>query len=185
MPFIDLKIFLGYASPSSMTEGQRMIRENDLPPVDGLCPTYEFEMRRAIQRQSQSDQLFLLGPVPLHGIRPAYLSRKPGDIQVSCGQPSAEIYHLGIGGRSPAIPSRMPIRPGTGGFMPTSLKSSLQKPENFTPPIHSASSWIKRFMLGFDSIDLCLALFHWAEFRKRKGAENSIPFWIHGNIPSW
>jgi hypothetical protein len=33
-------------------------------------------MRRSIQRQSQDDQLFLLGPVPLHGFRPAYLSIK-------------------------------------------------------------------------------------------------------------
>jgi hypothetical protein len=34
-------------------------------------------MRRLIQRQSQGHPLFLLGPVPLHGLRTAHLSRKP------------------------------------------------------------------------------------------------------------
>src|SRR5665647_963703 len=80
MPFIDLKYFPRMCqSPSSMNEeAAHEFRENDLCPVDGLCSHIRVpKMRRSIQRQSQGDQLFLLGPVPLHGIRSTHLPRKP------------------------------------------------------------------------------------------------------------
>jgi hypothetical protein len=58
-------------------EATHEFRENDLCPVDGLCASLRFpKMRRSIQRQPQSDQLFLLGSVPMHDICPVNLSRK-------------------------------------------------------------------------------------------------------------
>ena len=67
-------------------------------------------MRRSIQRQSQGDQLLLLGPVSLHGIRPTHLPRKPARYR---GLPPAQPVRLitwASGERSPAIPWPMPIR---------------------------------------------------------------------------
>ncbi len=80
MQFIDLKYFPRMCkSPSSMNEeAANEFRENDLCPVNGFYPHIRVpKMRRSIQRQSQGHQLLLLGPISLHGLRPAYLSRKP------------------------------------------------------------------------------------------------------------
>ena len=80
MLFIDLKFFSWMCqSPQSIQkEAANEFRENDLCPVNGLCPHIRVpKMRRSIQRQSQSDQLLMLGPIPLHGIRSTHLSGKP------------------------------------------------------------------------------------------------------------
>lgn len=80
MSFIDLKIFSRICqSPTSIVEKETSheFRENNLCPVDGLCSGIRIpKMCRSIQRQSQSDQLFLLGPISLHGLRTVYLPGK-------------------------------------------------------------------------------------------------------------
>ena len=76
MSFIDLKFFPGICQSLSSTheEGVHEFRKNDLCPIDGLYPRIRVsKMRRSIQRQSQVDQLYLLGSVSLYGLRPAYL----------------------------------------------------------------------------------------------------------------
>jgi hypothetical protein len=80
----------------------------------------------------------------------------------------------------------MPIRPEIGGFMQTSLKSSSKKARK----LYAADSFgieLDQAVYALDSttIDLCLALFPWAEFRKRKGAVKLHTLLdLHGNIPS-
>lgn len=67
--------------------------------------------------------------------------------------------------------------------MQTSLKSSSKKPESFPPPTIELDQAV--YALDSTTIDLCLALFPWAEFRKRKGAVKLHTLLdLHGNIPS-
>jgi hypothetical protein len=52
--------------------------QNDFFSVDGLSSFFGVPaMRRSLQRQPQAPAFFLLGSVPVHGIRAADLSRKP------------------------------------------------------------------------------------------------------------
>ncbi len=79
MSFFDLKIISQTCKfPLSIKkETPHEFRENRLCPVDGLCHHIRVsKMRRSIQRQSQRYKLFLLGSVPLHGLRSAHLPRK-------------------------------------------------------------------------------------------------------------
>ena len=76
MTFIDLKIFSRICqSPSSvLKEVTNEFWENNLRPIDGLHTRIRIpKVRRSIQRQSQSHQLFLLGPLSMYGFRPTHL----------------------------------------------------------------------------------------------------------------
>lgn len=80
MSFIDLKKVypICQSPPSTIMEAPHEYRENDFRPADGLChPLRVSEMRRTLRRQPQGDQFFLLGSIPLHGLRPAHVPRKP------------------------------------------------------------------------------------------------------------
>jgi len=181
MQFIDLKYFSRMCkSPSLMNEeAVNEFRENDLCPVNGFHPHIRVpKMRRSIQWQSQGDQFLLLGPISLHGICPADLSRKPERYpSLPAGNPVQALSPSGE--RSPAIPLLMPIRPEIGGFMQTSRKSSSKKPESFTPPIPLVSNWIKPFTPWILRLSTCVLPFSpGPSSGNAKGPSNSILFWI-------
>jgi hypothetical protein len=177
MPFIDLKLFPHVCqSPSSMNEeAAHEFRENDLCPVDGLCPHIRIpKMRRSIQRQSQGDQLFLLGSVPLHGIRPAYLSRKPERYP---GLPAGNVSRNTLAHANQTRDWRI-YADFTQILIAKARK--LYAADSFGIELDQAV-----YALDSTTIDLCLALFPWAKFRKRKGAVKLHTLLdLHGNIPT-
>jgi len=170
MQFIYLKIFPQVCqSPSSINEeAAHEFRENDLCPIDGLCPHIRVpKMRRSIQRQSQGDHLLLLGPVSLHGIRPTHLSGKPqGYPSLPAGNP-VQTLSFGHPGKSlPQYPlspillilSATPERPvgnGSSGFpsglffllpgaRPRPLRITASQPR-FERPFQAAASGLCGF----------------------------------------
>jgi len=80
MQLIDLKV----SSPECHTpasikqETTYELRENDIFTTNGIpsCPRIS-HMRCTIQRQLQGQELHLLGPISLHGIRSTHLSGEP------------------------------------------------------------------------------------------------------------
>ena len=67
-----------HTSSSTRKESAHEFRKNHFLPTDRLFANLRISpMRRALPRQLQNQILLLLGPVPLHGLRPTRLSRKP------------------------------------------------------------------------------------------------------------
>ena len=80
MSLIDLKFSLPEChTPASIKQEMTYeLRKNNFFATNGISPHPRIsQMRRAIQRQLQSQKLLLLGPISLHGLCPTYLPRKP------------------------------------------------------------------------------------------------------------
>src|SRR3990172_1394792 len=81
IPFFDLKFFCPIGHTSATSERKEMAyeyRQNRVCSTDGLCSHLRVSpMRRALQRQLQGEDVFLLGSVPLYGLCPVDLPGKP------------------------------------------------------------------------------------------------------------
>jgi hypothetical protein len=175
-------------SPSSQKkETAYEFRENNLFSVDGLCPSIRVsQMRRSVQRQLQGQELLLLGPVPLHGFRPAYLPGKPAGHPSLFAGTQSKLYHLGIRGKvsrnTLAHANQLRDWRIDADFAKILIGQARK--------LYAADSFgieLKQTVYALDSttIDLCLSLFPWAKFRKRKGAVKMHTLLdLHGNIPS-
>src|SRR3990170_6579432 len=83
MQLFDLKSFLPIGHNSATPRKEMAYREHrqnrffSNHGVRSIVPVSS--VRRSLQRQLQGDNVYLSGSVPLHGLRPAYVSRKsPG-----------------------------------------------------------------------------------------------------------
>src|SRR6266446_6593045 len=67
----------------------------DLLTINGLSSCSRVSpMRSSLHRRLQTQELFLLGPVSMHGLRPANVSRKlAGYRSLSAGQPNQALSH--------------------------------------------------------------------------------------------
>src|SRR5271169_739333 len=68
----------GHACPASGEGVAHESRPDGVRAIDGFHSRSRVSpLRRALSGQLQSHQFFLLGPVPVHGLCPTYLSREP------------------------------------------------------------------------------------------------------------
>ena len=168
-------------------EAAHEFRENDLCPVDGLCPRIRVpKMRRSIQRQSQGDQLFLLGSVLCMAFAQLTYRESLRDIQVCLRATQSRLYHLGIRGKVSRNTLAHANQTRDWRIYADFAQILIAKARK----LYAADSFgidLDHAVYALDSttIDLCLALFPWAEFRKRKGAVKLHTLLdLHGNIPS-
>ena len=80
MAFIDLKSARRKwdVAPAFKEERANELRQDHFLPADRLSFTLRIPtVRAAIQRKLQDQKFLMLGPVSMHGLRPAHLSRKP------------------------------------------------------------------------------------------------------------
>src|SRR5512146_1327748 len=103
MQFIDLKLQtpIGHTSAVMREDMTYEYRENRFYSTAGLHSQLRISpMRRTLQRQLQSEDVLLQRSVPLYGLRPADLSRKPQRHRglPACGEDQALSYgHSGQG----------------------------------------------------------------------------------------
>ena len=95
MFFFDTKLRMSHTSSSSQKEMTHGNWENRLCPTHGLSTQVRFStMRPTIQRPLQGQTLFLLGPIPLHGLCPTDLSGKPSRYRgMSSFDPTQTLSH--------------------------------------------------------------------------------------------
>jgi len=128
------------------------------------------------------------GSISLHGLRPTDLQRKPARyIEVCLRSRQEKLYHLGIRGRI----SRSTIADANEKrdwriyadfcHILISKARNLYADEDFGVELADTA-----YALDSTTIDLCLALFPWASFRKHKAAVKMQTLLdIRGNIPSF
>ena len=145
-------------------------------------------MRRPLPRRPLREELFLLGSVSGDGLRPAHLSREPAGHRDLPGR----------GGRQ-AVPHGLPHQRGAldaGRCQRIARLAHLRRLRADTdcaprdgcmPATRSASIWTQSlYALDSTTIDLCLALFPWARFRRRKAAVKMHTLLdLRGNIPAF
>ena len=154
--------------------------------MDFLPRTQIPPMRSSLRRRTTCADLLLLGSVPLHGLRAIDLSREPArhrDLPACAWQQTLPRRH-----------SRQPLAQHAGRRQRKTRLAHLcrfragpHRPgaANFITTTASASIWNKT-AYAFDSttIDLCLSLFPWAQFRRHKSAVKLHTLIdLRGNIP--
>jgi hypothetical protein len=83
MQFIDLKFYspIGHTSSVMREEMANEYRENRFYSTAGFYPQLRVSpMRRTLQRQLQSKDVFLQRSVPLHGLRPTNLHERSEEL---------------------------------------------------------------------------------------------------------
>src|SRR6185312_9229015 len=149
-----------------------------LVPVSG--------MRRTLSWRLQTQELLLLGSVSLHGLCPADVSRKPARYRsLSACQSNQALSH---GYSGPHFAQH--LGPRQLGARLAHLRRlahlliqqarALYRDEEFGLALQQTV-----YALDATTIDLCLSLFPWAYFRKRKGAVKLHTLLdLRGNIPT-
>jgi Transposase DDE domain. len=135
-------------------------------------------VRRKISGQLQSKKFFLLGSVFEYDLCPTHLQREFERYtnMSACGK-TEDLSHGHSGKDFPQY---------TGSSMPTLRRYSSSKPGSLMPATPSVWNWIQTiYALDATTIDLCLSLFPWATFRKRKGAVKLHSLLdLRGDIPT-
>ena len=189
MPLIDLKVsFPECHTPASIKqETTYELRENDIFTTNGIpsCPRIS-QMRCTIQRQLQGQKLHLLGPISLHGIRQLTYRESLRDIQACLRGTRYKLYHMGIRGNVSrnTLANANKIRDWRiySDFAQVLIRKArrLYANESFGVELDQTA-----YALDSTTIDLCLSLFPWALFRKRKGAVKMHTLLdLRGSIPT-
>ena len=189
MKFIDLKIFARMCqSPASMKEEiVHEFRENNLCATDGICPRIRVsKMCRSVQWQFQNPDGHLKIPHLCMAFAQLTYRENLRDIEACLRATQSKLYHLGIRGKASrntlahANQTRdWRIYADFAQILITRARK-LYTEESFGIKLDQAV-----YALDSTTIDLCLALFPWAEFRKRKGAIKLHTLLdLRGNIPS-
>ena len=160
----------------------RILPVDQLPSGSRIPP-----LRKPLRRGSQMARLFLLGSVPLHGVRPADLPRKP-----------ARHRSVPAFARRQALPHGIPL---PGGALHTGRRQRVARLADYADfaqvLIRVARPLYARDPIGVDldqslyaldstTIDLCLSLFPWAKFRRHKAAVKMHTLLdLRGNIPTF
>jgi hypothetical protein len=169
--------YLNWKIPWRHTSGLHRKEMADELREDRLCAAYGFSahvripsVRRVLSWRLPGQDFLLPGPVSLNGLCPTHLPGKPSGHRSpsSCSRTKA----LPQGNTREGIPKYVRTRqPGQGVLTRTSHKYSSQghgKP--YVNDSFGIDSGHPVYALDSTTIDLCLSLFPWAEFRKRKGA---------------
>jgi len=158
-----------------------------------FLPTHGLSAQTRIQQvcpevpgQLPSSKIFLLHSISLYGLRSADLPRKsPRDRNMFACLGSPNSITQGFGAKSLEVPSPKPTKTETGESTPIFAHVLIQKARN----LYAQDDFgvvLDQAAYVFDSttIDLCLSLFPWAHFRKRKGAIKLHTLMdLHGSIP--
>jgi len=168
--FFDTNSRMSHTSSSSQKEMAHGYWETYLCPSHGFSAGLRIpSMRSTIPRSLQDEKLFMSGPVSLHGLRTAHLSREPSRY---CGLPSfgpTKTLSHGYSGHSlPQYPSsREPSKRLTNLCRlrpdPLGRARSLYVNDSFGVELNQTA-----YALDSTLIDLCLSLFPWAKFRNLK-----------------
>ena len=159
----------------------------DLFTTDGLSsPLPVSAMRQTLPRALQTQKLFLLGSVSLHGLRAANLSREFARYRSLSARAATKLYHLGIRGQVSrnTLANANSVRDWRiyADFAQVLITRArrLYADDEFGVELDQTV-----YALDATTIDLCLSLFPWAKFRKHKGAVKLHTLLdLRGNIPS-
>ena len=129
----------------------------------------------------------MLGPVSLHGVRPAHLSRKPPRHRsLPSGRPAQALSRGHSRARLALDGSPTRTRRGTGASMPISLSASLATArELYVNEPLSVDLAATVYALDATIIDLCLSVFPWARYRRHDAAVKlHTQMDLRGSIPT-
>src|SRR6516162_1522270 len=145
------------------------------------------QVRGPLSWKPLREKLLLLGSVSGHGLRPAHLSRKP-----------TRHRDLPGGGGRQAVPHGLPQPGGTldaGRCQRIARLAHLRRlcadSDSIARPLYARDAMgvdLDESLYALDSttIDLCLALFPWARFRRHKAAVKMHTLLdLRGNIPAF
>jgi len=143
-------------------------------------------MRCTLSGRLQTQELFLLGPISLYGFRPANLPRSLRDIEACLRANQTKLYHMGIRGRVSrnTLANANSVRDwriyADFAHLLINQARALYRNDEFSLALQQTV-----YALDATTIDLCLSLFPWAYFRKRKGAVKLHTLLdLRGNIPT-
>ena len=187
---LNMAVFdLNLRTPRRHTSGSHRKEMTHELGKDRLCSAYGFSahiripsMRRALSRRLQGQDFFLLGPVSFDVFCPTHLQRKPA-------------RHRGLSScsRTKALPhgdTREGIPEYAGQRQPSQRLAHLRGFSARARKLYVHDSFgidLGHTVYALDSttIDLCLSLFPWAEFRKHKGAVKLHTLLdLRGSIPT-
>jgi hypothetical protein len=153
-------------------------RENDLRSTHGLCSRLRISLlRRTLSRQLQNQEFFLLGSVSHVGLCSIDLSRESQRYRgVSSSCPDQALPH---GDSQPDFAKHFGQRQSDSRLLIQSARD-LYRDEPFGLELNQTV-----YALDSTTIDLCLSLFPWAQFRRRKSAVKLHTLLdLRGSIPT-
>src|SRR6266478_6068779 len=146
--------------------------QNDLCTADGLSSFKSFSaLCQTLPGRLQTQEFFLLGSVSLHGLRAVNYRESLRDIEACLRAQQTKLYHLGIRGQVSrnTLAHANSVRDWRiyADFAQVLISRArvLYADDSFGVELAQTV-----YALDATTIDLCLALFPWAEFRKHKGA---------------
>ena len=160
--------------------GSRVRSVDGVPAAASVRP-----VRQAVPRQPSRPWLFLSRPVPRDGFRSVDLPRKPADIETCLRALRPKLYHAGFRGEI----SRNTLANANQHRDWRIYADLAQVLIARARKLYATDDFgveLEQTAYAFDSttIDLCLALFPWARFRRRKGAVKLHTLLdLRGNIP--
>jgi transposase len=174
MRFIDLNSnpLQSHTRASVREEMADEFRKDGVLSSDGLFTGLRVSpLRGSLPRQLQSEKFFMLGSISLNGLCSAHLSRKSqGHRDLSAGA-GEKLYHMGI--RSKV--SRNTLAHANElrdwriyhDFAQVLIHNARELHQNDPLAVQLDQT---AYALDSTVVDLCLSLFPWAKFRKRKAA---------------
>jgi len=144
-------------------------------------------LRRALSGRHPAARIFLLGSVSGHGLRATDLSEKFARYRGLSAFEQGKLYHLGFRGKV----ARSTLADANESHDWRIFADFAQVLIGIARPLHARDPIgvdLEQSLYALDSttIDLCLSLFPWAKFRRRKAAVkmHTLPD-LHGNIPTF
>src|SRR5450631_67865 len=158
------------SGPHSLLAIDQLSSRSGVPPV-----------RPALSGRPSAARLHLLGSVSGDGLRPVDLSRKPARHRSLFGFVAGQAVSLGIPWLADANESRDWRIFADFAQRLITIARGLYVREPMGVDLEQSL-----YALDSTTIDLCLALFPWARFRRRKAAVKLHTLLdLHGNIPTF
>lgn len=165
-----------------LKETTNEFRENNLRPIDGLHTGIRIpKVRRSIQWQLQVISFSCRINIYISFAQLTY-RESLRDIQACLRATQSRLYHLGIRGTVSRNTNQNRNWQIYADFAQVLIARArkLYAADSFGIELEQAA-----YALDSTTIELCLALFPWAEFRKHKGVVKLHTLLdLHGNIPS-
>ena len=170
---------------------ERMAHErwsHDLCPTDGLRLLVRVpDVCQPVPRALQSPTFLLLGPVSLPGLRPNHLPGEPAGHRGLPPRAQPKLYHMGFRGKvaRSTLADANETRDWRiyADFAQGLIATARHAVRDGGLRRRTGAG---RLCLDSTMIDLCLALFPWATFRKRKAAVKLHTLLdLRGNIPTF
>jgi|GEM_PF-1278071 hypothetical protein len=163
-------------------------RENDLCSTHGLCSRIRISLLcGTVSRQLQNQEFFLLGSVCHVGLRPTDLSREPQrDIEACLRAAPTKLYHMGIRSHISrnTLANANQVRDwriyADFAHVLIRVARELYRDEPFGLELDQTV-----YALDSTTVDLCLSLFPWPQFRRKKSAVKLHTLLdLRGSIPT-